>query len=451
MRKLFIALIFLLAFDGANARFPHGSSAPTIPLQANLVTHFDAATTGFANGQTVTSWVDTVNSIAASGTVGTRPTLLTNQINGLPMVQCGGAGGLSIPTPGALKTAIDSGVYTVFIVFRTTGSASNGNLFSATAGGGSFSYIADGTNLEWGNAASQAVSYAGQTSFSTMGSTAFNTAVSSTGTFQSFYANGGAVSSTVVAAPVTGGNTITICSNAGNNFPANAQIGDILVYNAFLTLPQFMQLHAWSAAKYGQTTPWAALTAINVIFGDSINQGVNASNFAHQPAYLAAQTLGLSLGQWSNIAVGGITVANMDVLAPTWVDPLPAQLGKKINLVGFEWFNENNTNPTLPQPFNHSQTYLANRKLKTNLRTVWGTSTGYNGDPSTNRNSYNTAFDGASTTNIDSYMSIHTDAQIGTSAAFANHPANWSDGVHLSDTGYPFLATQFVNGINALP
>lgn len=428
-----------------------GRAATQLPLQANLVTHFDAATVAGTNGSSVSSWTDSINGIVAGTQVGTLPTLATNRIHGLPSISFGGAGGLAIATPGVLKTAIDSQDFTVFIVFRTLGAKTNGALFSATAGGSAFFYLADGTNLEKFSA-STPIPFSGQSNFTTFGSAAFKTtpSFSSSGALEVFYVNGGSVGTVASAAVTTGTNTLTIGSNAANNFPVNAEIFDILVWNAPLTPPQYMQAHMWACDKYNQAYPWTSLNSFNVFFGDSITAGVGATSISKQPAWLAAQTLGLGLGQWHDLAVGGITTDNMSVLAPTWIDPLANLIRKKINLVGFEWHNENISGAP-PLPFNSANTYLAARKLIPNLRTVWGTSTSESTDPIANRASYNSAFDAAHTSNIDVYMALHADTNIGVDGSHTTNPTYWSDGVHLSDVGYPFLASLFVTGIQALP
>lgn len=454
--KAIVAAFFILVSSEADA-WIHGHQTSTqLPVQGSIVTHFDAATVAIANGATVTSWTDTVNGIVANSTVGTGPVYQTSSINSLPSVKFSG-GGLCIPTPGAMKTALDSGDFTVFIVYKTFGAATSfGNLLGANAGSANIFYYADGTNTGiLGTWASTTVPNSSQSTFSTLGSTAFNAtpSYSNSGKFQSFYINGGAYTSTTTANAGTGGNTICLGSNNGNNFPVRAEILDLLVWSVPLTPPQYVQAEKWARDKYAQTYPWAALTAVNVFFGDSITQGVGASDTVHQAAYLAAQTLGLSLGQWHNVAVGGITTSNMGVLAPTWVDPLPAMYGKKTNLVGFEWYNQSFVGGCgAPCPFNTAQTYVAARHLIANQRVVWGTSTAYSGDPNAGRNSYNSSFDATiPNANIDSYMAIHNNVQIGDSSAYAAHTVNWSDGVHLSNTGQPFLATEFVNGIGALP
>jgi hypothetical protein len=432
------------------------SGPPTIPFASNLVAHFDAATPALSNGATVSSWTDSVNGIVAGTTVGTAPVYATNRINSLPSIQFGGAGGLEIASPGALKTVIDSLDYTVFIVFRTLGSSSFGGLFSAANGGASGLWcLADGTNVaNFGISGPTTVPYAGQTSFSTFGTTAFNTTptYSSSGKFNSFYINGGAYSSSISTPAGTNSNAFRIGTTV-NNFPANAEIFDILVYDRPLSPAEYMQVEMWARTKYAQTYPWASLSAFNVFFGDSITQGINASDVVHQAPYLAAQSLGLGFGQWHNIGVGGIYTQHMDTLATSWIDPLPAAIGKTINLVGFEWYNEDLQGGLFapPVPFNHANTYLANRKAVTGIKTVWGTSTSNSSDPVASRASYDASFDAAHTTNIDSYMPIHLDAHIGVHGSYATYSsATGGDGVHLTDTTYPYLAALFVSGINAL-
>src|SRR6185312_13015156 len=103
----------------AEARFPRGTFptvAPTVlPQQGNLVYKLSADSLALSNGANVTSWADSQNGITAGTLLGTAPTFQTNVQGGKPSVRCGGSGGLSIATPGALKTAVDGGAYTVLI------------------------------------------------------------------------------------------------------------------------------------------------------------------------------------------------------------------------------------------------------------------------------------------------------------------------------------------------
>jgi hypothetical protein len=203
-------------------------------------------------------------------------------------------------------------------------------------------------------------------------------------------------------------------------------------------------------AKYGQAYPWAGVSAFNTFFGDSILEGVGQSDVAHQAPYLAAQSLGLSFGQWHNIAVSGINTNDMNLLAPTWIDPIPGLIGKTHNVSGFEYHNQSFATANAAVMKAKAQTYLADRKLIANQRTVWGTSTSEGADPIALRAAYDSLFDGDHATNIDSYVAIHNDAHVGVDGAYVTFSSG-GDGVHLTDPTAPFLAATIVTGINALP
>src|SRR5882762_1322629 len=263
-----------------------------LPLLGNFVTRFSADAIPIqTNNSSLTSWTDSVNSIVAGTIVGTAPLYTTNRLNGKPSVKFNANGGLAIATPGAMKTAIDSLDCTTLIVFRTLGTAGFGALLAASAGGNAYMYVANGTNVNifsGGFGSVINIPYTGA-AFSTLGSTSFSTTptFSSSGALQSLYVNGGAVSSSVATAIGTGGNTITIGNNAGNNFSCQAEIFDILVWNKPLTPAQYMQAQMWACDKYAQPYPWAGLTRFNVFFGDTITQRVGATDTLHQAPSLA--------------------------------------------------------------------------------------------------------------------------------------------------------------------
>jgi hypothetical protein len=249
----------------------------------------------------------------------------------------------------------------------------------------------------------------------------------------------------------------------GANYPGttfarlNAEIYRIFIWNTPLNPVELLQVEIWLRDRYAQAYPWASAPAFTVFHGDSIMQGTAAGgtdgDINATAPYKAAQTLGLSLGQWMNLGIPGIQTRTMDSLAPSWVDPLPALLGKYVNLVAFEWYNEAVPFGD-PTPYNDGVTYLANRKAASSkFRIAWGTSTDTSQGivNNTRRSAYNSAWDSAHA-NVDSYISIHTDGNVGDTNAFTNHPTNFSgDGVHLSGTGYTALGTLLSNGVTALP
>jgi hypothetical protein len=433
-----------------------GNLGTQLPLRSSIVAEFNATSImGVANGATFNSWTDAVNGIVASQSKsGQYPIYRADRLKGLASVEFDGSADLCLPSSNAAQAAIDSRSYTIFIVFRTLGPSSTGALIGAATGCcNEFWYYADGTSVGEYNVFT-GIPYSGQSSFSTLGGTAFASGTYSSGqngALQIIYVNGGAVMTSAITPPGTGGNRICI-GVTNTSYYAKAEIFDIVIWRGPLTPPQYKLAQMWADDRYGQSHPWAGISAYNVFFGDSITAGVGVTSPAQTGPYLAAHTLGLLYGQWDNIAIGGITTSDMNKLAPTWVDPIPTTISRKINLVGFEWFNENSAFAP-PKPFNDAQIYLQSRKLVSNVRTVWGTSTSYNGDPSLNRKSYDSAFDSVRKTNIDSYMPLHDNQAIGLTgppSSYMTHPANWSDGVHFSASGYSFLAAAFVSAIQAL-
>lgn len=433
----------------------HGSVSQTaLPASGSIVAHFDSTTIGGSNGIKFSSWTDTVSGIvAAQATSGSQPTFTSNRLNGLPSAQFGGAAFMTVAAPGAMKTALDSGVYSVMIVFRTLGSTASGFLFSACGASNSdLSYQADGTGVGRGVGANY-VAYPGQTSFSTIGSTITNTyaGISSSANYENSFINGGGVGVSN-ANVVTGNNTIAIGGNGAGSFLVNAEIFDIVVWNVQLTPTQVLQFEMWAADKFAQPYPWAGLSAFTIFDGDSITANLGASGIAGGYPYKAAQTLGLSFGQWSNLGVGGITPPNMDILAANRIDNVAALINKNVHLASFEWFNQRNPSPT---PFNQSAAYLANRKAASSrTKIAFGDSTDSttddaNGDA--NRGPYNTAI--ASVANADQHVIVSTDAHIGVtgSATADNNVTYFSDGLHLKDAGYTVLASYFSTALALLP
>lgn len=418
----------------------------------NLVAWWTAGSVlGVANNANVSSWTDSKSGLVASQATGAnQPVFTANRANYRPSIKFGGNAVLTVDSPGILKTTIDSGNYTVFIVFKTLGVAANGygGLFTSFASSAGLMYFANGTHVGIFGVGNN-IPYADQTSFSTFGSCAWESSLFGLD-HQHICINGGSVDSLSSSPKVSGTSTFSIGSDAANDYPVNAEIFDILVWNVPLTPPQYKAVQMWADNRYGQEHPWAALSAYNVFFGDSQTQGAGVSNATHKAPYVAAESLGLLFGQWDSLGVGGISAANMDALAPSWIDTLPADMGLPINLIGFEWYNQRGVDPI---PYNKSKTYLANRKLVSNLNTVWGTSIDNSTDSAdeTNRSAYNSSFDAAHL-NVDSYMDLHASTLIGSSTAYSNHSAEyWADGLHLNQAGQAVLAGLFVTGIQALP
>jgi hypothetical protein len=379
----------------------------SLPQSSSLVARFSADSLSLTNGANVTSWTDAAGGIVAATVVGTAPTFTTSRVGGKPSVNFGGAGGLTIATPGALATAIDSQDYTVIVVSRTLGTPPNGlgYVFGPFAPVSGWFINADDSDVVVFNSSSYgSIPFSGQSAapFNSFGFTSFltNQPNGSNG-YGAFYINGGQVLSNSDSLQDSAGNTFGIGVDSGNNWQFNGEIFEILVWSNPLTPAEMLQAEMWICEKYSQSYPWAGLSAFNVFFGDSITAGFNASAADKRPAWLAASSLGRGFGQWSGCAVEGVNLSQMDTLAATWIDPIPALLGIPVNLVGFEFINTSVQTPGNDPAvvFAAANTYLGNRKAITNLRTVWGTSTsaaGFAGsDPVPGRATYDSDFDGA--------------------------------------------------------
>jgi hypothetical protein len=460
-----------MAFSGARRALIRRpmviSHGPTqLPLLSNLAFKLSAdSITGLSNGASLTtsSWVDSQNAIAVDGIGGTAPTFEVNVVGTKPSVRFAGNGGMTISTPGALKTAVDSQTYTVLIACKTNGGGGVGGLngvFGASAGGNSFFYYSDTANAGPydGDGAPNTATFSGASFFS-MGRIA--NAVASTGiTAYLNMLNGTSYYTTALASPGSGGNTFSVGTAFASNptlFPYTGDVFEILVWNVALTPAQYMQAEMWLRDKYAQPYPWAPLSKIPVFFGDSIAAGVGATTTGNPespvlqtPTYLAAQTnLGLTYGQYQSLAIPGISMNQMTALVSTYVNPIAEQIGKKIGVICFEWANQRDSTTTA------GAAMLAALKAMPNVQTVFGTSTdasqaGYEG---TARDTYDAAWAaiaaGAST-NIDSFMPIHTDAHVGVDGSYALY-SSAGDGVHLVNATYPYLAALMSAGFSALP
>lgn len=368
---------------GFATRQSAGKTVSFLPQAANLVAKWSADDLiGLvADNGLVASWIDDVNNVAATqGTTASQPTFKLNRLGGMPSVTFPGTAQLSIGRPAALTTAIDSQTYSLLIVFRTLGSASVGNLFGATAGGDSFMYIADGSNI--GRFQNAQAPYSALNTFTTIGATAAKPYTSGSGSgLERQYVNGGAVASITTAAPATGGNSFSIGSAADGALRVNAEIFDILVWSTTLSVKEMMQAEMWACNKYSQAYPWANIPAITVFDGDSITAGVGSTTATTNYPYITAQALGLSYGQWTNMGIGGITMANVDANAVSEIDTISLLTGKYINLPVFEYFNQRFVASN--GDVNISRTFLANRKAvvtasgASKTRIVFGTSTSF--------------------------------------------------------------------------
>ena len=433
------------------------SSGPVLPQSANIVFNMRADSLALADNATVSSWTDSsANALAFTGT----GTFKTNQLGTKPCVRFSGAASqfMTATRAGtALDTAMTSRVCTVMIVGKSFGTNSLGTMFGSHAGGNSCFFVIDGAQT------SSAIGrYANNTNFCAPAVNASNmfvsavssvipyTAGSGTG-LERQYLNGTCVSSNVAGSPVPNQTTFSIGAASAGTLRAAVDIFDIVVWDRALTPTEVFQATDYFYEKYSQTKPWASVSNITIFDGDSITAGVgsNTGVVGNYP-YKSAQSLGLVYGQWTNVAVGGITMANMIAKLSEW-NGIGTVLGKGMRVAAFEYYNQRGNGASSIQTQNNL--YATTVRGYTNTKLALGTSTSSTADPDATRTAVNVYYDANFATYSDSYVPIHNDTNIGISGAATTdgNVTYFSDGVHLKPAGYTVLAGLFTTGLSAIP
>jgi hypothetical protein len=346
--------------------------------------------------------------------------------------------------PASVVAALNAKTVTCVMVFKTVAASGGALIDLGQAGGGNF-MMANGTTVgSFVDSYMSAVPHAGQTSFTVLAFTATSyTNAGGTFTLERWYINGTCVGHVQTSAGAGPGASAQLClgSNADNGAFVNSSFDafEVLFFDRGLYPAEMLQVQKWACDKYGQAYPWAAGGYFYLNDGDSISMGLGGTGPATSMPYKVAQSLGLAYGQWTNVAIGGDTIANMTSRAATDVDNVYAVISKPIKYYGMEWYNQRAASPG---PYNARKT--------ANLKVCWGTSTDTSVTTDADRAAYNASFD-ASHAMCDSYVAVHLNANIGVETAFASFPANWSDGVHLSAAGYTVYAPLVVAGLNAIP
>lgn len=444
-----------LALRSAFSNLGGGVSGPSLPQSAGIVFNMKADSLALADNATVSTWTDSsANALAFTGT----GTFKTNQLGTKPCVRFSGAAGqyMTATRAGtALDTAMSSQDCTVLIVGKSGGTNSLGSMFGSHAGGNNNFFVIDGTQASStigryaNNTQNCAPAYNAANMFvSAVTSVIPYTAGSGTG-LERQYLNGSCVSSNVAPTPVPNQTTFAIAAASAGTLRAVVDIFDIVVWNTTLTPTEVFQATNYFYEKYSQTKPWAAVSNITIFDGDSITAGVGGGGTLGTYPYKSAQSLGLAYGQWTNVAVGGITMANMIVKLPEW-NGIGAALGKGMRVAAFEYYNQRGNGAAAIQTQNNS--YATTVRGYAGTKLALGTSTSHSGDPDATRASVNAYYDINFATYSDSYVAIHNDTFIGTSGAYAaNSGTHYSDTVHLNGTGYTVLAGLFTTGLQAIP
>lgn len=454
------------------ARAVYGSSSG-LPQSASRVMHFSADTiTPQSDNTSLTTWVDQISGLSATQATGAnQPKYRTSRSGGKPAVQFNGSQWLAGSFPTA-KTTADAKVYTVMIVYSNVIAQANGTLFGNGAGGDSFCFMATGTTSGRYNNNTTALQFPySSTNQMTMGYSCQNTAryPQQTNTNnERVYAYGMCVTTyqppTLPSTTSADGFFAIGATNSLGQLFCKADIQEIVMWNRVLTEMEWLQAESWVANKYSQTIPWTTAPYIYIGDGDSLSSGVGSAStqdVSKTWTYLTAQALGLSLGQWSIQAIGGMTTRGMTLKIPEW-SGIGAYCGKNMKISAFEWYNEKNNGYTAAVAYADMMSsggtyggYAPTVKAIPNTKLCLGTSTSYNGDPDpTNRDTYNASMD-AGHALCDAYVAIHNDTNIGITTAYTTNGAGaglnlWFDTVHLNAAGYAILAPLMTTGMQAM-
>lgn len=432
-----------------------GGAAPAteLPQLGALTFKLSADSLSQADGSAVASWPAEVGGVSATqGTGANQPIFKTNLFGTKPGVRFDGLSDfMTLGRPASLTTPLDSTTNTTVLVMRVNGAATNGMPFSAFAGGSGIAYMADGstnygnypeyrTQLQFNGAGLNVMG------FTTQPGPAYrpNTPLSKC------FHNGTCYFTDQVGASTSGGNDFGVGGQAAGLYPAKVDMFEVLVWNVALTATEMLQVQKYVCDKYSQPYPWASLAYFPVFHGDSITASQNASSSRTSYPRVAAQSLSLDYGQYTNLGTGYLTLTGMTTQADEFQN-LATLLGKPVRVVAFEYYNERGTAPATLQAAAIS--YCTKVRGFTNTKLVMGTSTSSSSDPDSNRNAYNAWWDANSATYSDAYAAIHTNSAIGISGAAATdaNTTYFHDGIHLKDAGYSVLAGIMTTAIQAIP
>lgn len=401
-----------------------------LPTDSSVVAWWHADDLALADGTSVTTWTDkSSNALPATGSTA-KPIYKTAQANGKGTVRFNGASTfLTVGTPSALVTPIDTGTYSLLLVHKPNSAGFNA-IIAATAGsnllivpGGSFGGIAFDYTPYIASAHMVILGLTGQGSY----------AGSSSGKLSRIYFQGACVyGDTTNSLKTTGGNAICLGNNAGQNFPYDGDIFDVVVVNRELTPLEMWQLSKYFMDQYAMTYPWTGQNCFDIYWGDSLTAGVGAGGEASYPS-VVAQTNSRPIGSWFNLGVGGIDLGNMRTHAVAEVYPLFAGLPLYSILFLDEWYNSDKTDPTV---FAATAVEAAGYGAGTGLKIIAVTPTNASSGE-TDRQAWITylkanylAFDAVAV--ADPGTATH----IGASGTDYTNSTYYSDIVHLTAAGY---------------
>jgi hypothetical protein len=424
-----------------------GAPVPTaMPQSAHIVARFDASTLALNNNDPVSTWTDSINGIQATEAT-KQPVFKTNAYGGKPVVSFNGTHRMVIASTGAIGTALDSRTNTVLYVARNTGtSGGNGRAWNVE---GIYFHIID--NDGSGNRYQDySQSYLGRGAPIALNEFHVFGATYSASPARSRACINGTIFNTDATPPAAAnGAAVVFGNNAAGNAGAKIDMAEIIIFDVVLTPAELIQANMSLCEKYAQPYPFAALPYFLVFDGDSMTANINYGSVQAGPAYQTAQALSLPWGAWTNNGIGSISTTVMTTNAPSYIDGIPALVGKPTKLMEGEWYNESGTGT---QKHDASVTYLLARRAA-GFKTCFWTNIDPDGVDAASRTDYNTQFDAVNApTYMDSYVPVHLNEFIGLDGARTAYPANfYADNIHLNAAGGAVIYPLWVAGLNAIP
>lgn len=428
-----------------------GTPANNPPAYANLAAWWNPQSIPIqADNTALASWTDSIGGLVmAQATGANQPLYRVDSGGGVPGLDFTGNQFLSAASTGTpLKTKLDTLNYTIMVVLQNVTTQANATPFTtATTGSGIYLTATGGSCGQLGKFFQCALDTAGQ--FYTFGVTAVVAGLEDC----RGYVNGCIVSQ---HGPQSSTNGTDFSIGRATNLPNNGLRGtlrEILIWDRRLTPTEVMQFDDWARVKYSQPNPRSGLARFKHFTGDSITAGVSATNCNFSYPNIMRGTRGLTLGQWSNYAVGGENWTGLNNAQQDILDVVSyLGTGYQHDLAIWEWYNTRAT--ALMTTVGVIQAYMNDSYAGGIDNITFGTTCDY-GTAGAEKAAYTAYWDTPAnqTGYMNQYVPIHLDANIGVNGSAAAGSGTYFnvDQIHLrgvsgfpgTPSGYPVLAGLF--------
>jgi hypothetical protein len=291
-----------------------GSTGVSYVQPGNLSILWDAESISATNGQSLSSWTDSISGISTAGTPSGQPTYKTNAANGKPAVHFAGSQYFELGRPAALMSALsNTASYTLMIVASNLVAGANAlaAIFGEGNAGGGQWYVLTTANVGRYNGGTVTNSLA-TTDLYVMFYTYRNG-----GAFQRYMAgvNGTSINPDALS-PGNGSQNWAIgtglhdTTTNGNTYSFRGDIFRIAIWNTNLSFTDVIRQTRNFHTYFGKPMPWAGLPRYVVYDGNSITQGIGGVRMGNYPWFCSA-SMGLKLGQWTNTGRSGATLTQL--------------------------------------------------------------------------------------------------------------------------------------------